>query len=276
MEKSRSTWRISSPLHRAGVNDIHQDARVKCGETSFGFLLHWLVHGSGVSRQASPCHSTWTKRVLMERFSLCWGSKGVFAYCVTCMLCPPKKSFQGRRGQIQHCLHSEHDNINNSLTIIVRSHCVVQSCGISMYHYDPHEPRPRSSPLWGPQLIVHAHGWRAEKKNPCSCFHRVFLFYKRSLISIPRSLLFSAKDFSLKKKKEEQSLSVVRWLHFFSELILSRVENSVVLPCFVKWQSGRNTWCAHIFPSRRNRKGRGMKETLAGLRDFVMAGDFPQ
>lgn len=29
-----------------------------------------------------------------------------------------------------------------------------------------------------------------------------------------------------------------------------------MLPCFVKWQSGRNTWCTHIFGEKKNTKER--------------------
>lgn len=220
------------------------------------------VHGSG-----TPGH---LPLVTATRGSMFWWNSSHTAgvkrhICWQHFLHALPKLFQGLRRAVQHFLHSKRDD-NNQFTIIVRSRCAVQSCGISMYHYDLW-PRPLRSPLWAPPPIVHAYS-RWAKKLPCSCF--CFFCFKRSLWTVFLVVYFSLPKTFLKEK----SLTVVIWLHFLSELILSRVEkNSVVLPCFVKWQSGRNTWCTHIFWGEKKTE---MKEMLADLRDFVVAGGILQ
>lgn len=106
---------------------------MKCRGTSSGsFYSCWLsVHSSGVSAPG-PSWFWWNgfwgqKADLLTAFPACFAEKIV----------PGSGG-----GSVQHCLHSEHDIINNNnrLTIIVRSHCAVQSCGVSMYHDDPSDP----------------------------------------------------------------------------------------------------------------------------------------
>ena len=75
----------------------------------------------------------------------------------------------------------------------------------------------------------------------------------------------SAKDF-LKGKCLTLLYDIT--VFFFSETVQSRC--SIVLPCFVKWQSGKKHWpCTHVFKKRGDRN-------VTRLRDFVTTGDILQ
>lgn len=140
----------------AGMDDIFQDVEVKCRQTSICFFymppaLCWCTHGSGVSWQL-PLVTALGGRMFWWNGLHAAGVKQ--RICLQHFLHALPTLFEGFGRAVQHCLHSKHDNNNDKFTIIVRSHCAVQSCGISMYHYDLRPPR---SPLWAPPPTVHAY-----------------------------------------------------------------------------------------------------------------------
>lgn len=142
------------------------------------------------------------------------GSNSVSAYSISCMLC--QNCSRGLGGQfsivciqsmiiiISLLLSSDHTVQCNP----VESACTTMTSDPSPRV--PHFERLHPSSMHTPD----------ERKASSFVFLFLLLFQKKLVNSVPCSLFFSAKDFFLKEK----SLTVVIWLHFFSELILSRVE----------------------------------------------------
>lgn len=172
-----------------------------------------LVHGSGVSWQL-PLVTALGGRMFWWNGLHAAGVKQ--RICLQHFLHALPKLFQGFGRAVQHCLHSKHDN-NNQFTIIVRSHCAVQSCGISMYHYDL-RPRPPRSPLWAPPPIVHAYTRWA--KSFLVCVSVSFVVSKEACEQRSLQFIFLCQRLFF-KGKESNRCHMIAFL-FWTDTVQSR------------------------------------------------------
>lgn len=180
----------------------------------------WHLH---FVTDAHPRNDTLNEHISTEQFTRLWGQR---MYLLTAFSACFARIFFGQF------------NIVCILSMIKKY--FVQSCGISMYHYDPSGVPyfwhlcailPPTEQISGDFFILVFFSFLFYPQKLTNSYFNYFFLYC--------GLFSSAKDF-LKGKCLPLLYDIISFFNW-------NCRCSIVLPCFVKWQSGRNTWCTHMF-----------------------------